>query len=197
MIATTFVVMSGLLSIAIFKLVPPTLLLRPAKRMPLIILAAMAPVAGLVLMAFQFGYLSDFMERRQWPICDGVVVRSEIVGKRARHPIIGYEFVVDGKPYAAESDLQAPGFGLRSNREEVAQAIIHALPIGALVRVYYDPQNPATAVLKPGAKWDVFARLSCGFLMYFVGIYAFLTVFLLSGTEPAPDVSNRVQTPEA
>jgi hypothetical protein len=51
------------------------------------------------------------------------------------------------------------------------------------VKVFYNPSDSAEALLKPGPTWDVLVRLSLGLMLYFIGIYALLTVLLLAGRD--------------
>ncbi|MDP6449732.1 MAG: DUF3592 domain-containing protein [Lentisphaeria bacterium] len=170
-------------SAALFWLLPPALLLRPGRRFPALVPVTVAPIAGAVLIVLELGHLQVVIERRNWPSVDGVVVKSEVVGERAPHPLIVFEYTLDGVKHVGNTDLHAPGFGLRTSREEVAYAIVNALPVGAEVKVFYNSSDSTEALLKPGPTWDLLVRLSLGLMLYFIGIYALLTVLLLAGKD--------------
>ena len=170
-------------SAALFWLLPPPLLLRPGRRFPALVPVTVAPFAGAVLIVLELCHLQVVIERRNWPSVDGVVVSSEVVGERAPHPLIVFEYTLDGVKYVGNSDLHAPGFGLRTSREEVAYAIVNTLPVGAEVKVFYNPSDSNEALLKLGPTWDLLVRLSLGLMLYFIGIYALLTVLLLAGKD--------------
>jgi len=170
-------------SAALFWLLPPPPLLRPGRRFPALVPVIVAPVAGAVLIVLELVHLQVVIERRNWPSVDGVVVKSEVVGERAPHPLIVFEYTLDGVKHVGNTDLHAPGFGLRTSREEVAYAIVNALPVGAEVKVFYNPSDSTEALLKPGPTWNVLVRLSLGLMLYFIGIYALLTVLLLAGKD--------------
>jgi hypothetical protein len=97
-------------------------------------------------------------ETKTWPSVTGKVVEAEVSedvqvdseGDRRRvfAPHVVYEYEVNGTPYRGDR-IRA---GIRSfigSRRKVEQELA-LYPVGSPVRVYYNPANPAEAVLQPG-----------------------------------------------
>jgi uncharacterized protein DUF3592 len=61
-------------------------------------------------------------------------------------PIVRYSYSVVGQPYTGERI--AFGLGESSSRSAKAQKMLDGYPVGRPVTVYYDPANPAQAVLE-------------------------------------------------
>jgi hypothetical protein len=89
-----------------------------------------------------------------WPTVEGVVTSSEVRMKEdssgdARYvPEITYRYTVDG--VKRSSDRIAYASRRISSRSD-AREIADRYPVGEQVRVHYDPDDPYTAVLEPGA----------------------------------------------
>ncbi|HRE49417.1 MAG TPA: DUF3592 domain-containing protein [Aggregatilineales bacterium] len=94
---------------------------------------------------------------RGWNTTQGTVLaaavqRSRRVGRTgggAFYPVVAYEYNVGGKRYVGQRiDAGSPvGIG---NYQAVERRVA-AYPIGGKVTVYYDPNDPATAVLEHSA----------------------------------------------
>ena len=101
-----------------------------------------------------------FMRRRmaavsQWPATMGNVMMSTIERRSSEdgytdYPVVQYSYQVGGQAY--ESYKLAPGPEVGGTG---ARKVISKYPVGAQVMVFYDPQNPAEAVLerKAPAQW--------------------------------------------
>lgn len=94
---------------------------------------------------------------RKWPTTTGRVLFSEVEARRshsseggystAYYPNVVYEYQVDGKRYQSNQFYVAMpvGLGFRGAVErKVAQ-----FPVGSMVEVYYNPENPTQAALEP------------------------------------------------
>ena len=107
----------------------------------------------------------------KWPAVDGEITRSEIVsthGGRAPGyaPAITYQYTVAGRSYIGNH--LAYGRVLLGDSQTDAQALVAALPAGRHVSVYYDPHDPATAVLQPGWHWGSLVKMAIGLLVIIV-----------------------------
>src|SRR5262245_24276121 len=86
-----------------------------------------------------------------WPTADGTVTVSEHAGRRKTGAAwnLAYEYTIAGRQYTGTTYAYDPmpiqGY------EEVARHIT-IYPVGAAVIVYYDPENPTDAVLRPGLR---------------------------------------------
>ena len=107
-------------------------------------------VASVVVGFICFGNYRLSKQARYWPTVTGVVVASSVYGVpgtgRGAHPDIHYQFSVNGQVYVGEK-LTFGGdhsFYGRDPKPFVAQ-----YPVGADIKVYFDPQNPQNSVLFP------------------------------------------------
>ena len=101
-----------------------------------------------------------FMRRRmatvsQWPATMGNVITSTIERRSSGdgytdYPVVQYSYQVGGQAYQSYKLAPGPEVGGTGARK-----VIGKYPAGAQVMVFYDPQNPAEAVLerKAPAQW--------------------------------------------
>ena len=91
-----------------------------------------------------------------WPTANGVVIESSAspgCGRSGRgiHTSVRYRYQVAGKDYGASRII----FGLpHCASGDFARSSMKEFPVGAAVKVRYDPQAPAEAVLIPGRVYD-------------------------------------------
>jgi hypothetical protein len=118
-------------------------------------------VGGLGFIALLLG-IQDVLAARNslsWPTTQGRVKESFIspyVGKRNRgylQAIVRYEYTVGAERH--ESRRIYFGQPYSKNAAQLRE-LIAPYPVGASVRVYYSPANPAEAVLQPGLHGSVF-----------------------------------------
>ncbi len=133
---------------------------------------------GVVLTWHSLPSLQAGMARHHWPKTTGTVVRAYVTEHPDILPSVIYAYTVAGHQYKDTSFLQAPGFGTRSKRREVALKSITLYPDGAPVTVYYDPAHPEHATLIPHPPWWVFAQLSTGLLIAIIGLILILRLLL-------------------
>jgi hypothetical protein len=117
-------------------------------------IAAVLIVSGLTALAF--GALDVLEARRMaaWPSVPGRVVVSESVttqfrGRALRYTPaarIAYEYTIGDTVFTSER-VGVQTLAVESGSEE-GQRRLRAYPVGAAVTVYYDPANPAVAVLE-------------------------------------------------
>lgn len=130
-------------------------------RTDFLIIVAVLGVFFIVFNAVFLGILF-FMRRKaaavsQWPSTIGTVSLSTLQRRRSSnnrgfvsYPVVQYSYQVGGQTYQGQKIAPGPEVGGSG-----ASAVIARYPIGAQVTVYYDPQNPADAVLeqKAPAQW--------------------------------------------
>ncbi len=126
-------------------------------RIVLVVGSLLVGIVGL-LGAMYFVRLSR--RSRTWPTVHGVVTYSRVVtvpSTRYSLPYqarIGYRYKVGERSYIATGvSLNAGAYRSRSEAEEVTTRY----PVGKQVTVYYDPEDPVTAVLEPGGGLDLSA----------------------------------------
>lgn len=89
------------------------------------------------------------LNSRHWKVVAGTVVGSKTESSRWDdywHSAVRYRFFAVGRE--RESDRLA--FGNVEWSKSSAERIVQQYPAGSAVRVYYDPSNPDSAVLRPG-----------------------------------------------
>ena len=135
------------------------------------------------MVVFGITFIRSAEASKRWPVAQGSVVstrarlQSSSTGNSSPSSYsyafeVTYAYEVDGEQY--EGDRFSLGEGSTASRafperSDAQVAASRDYPTGSEVDVYYDPENPASAVLKPGANWGTYMPLVLG------------TVFLCSG----------------
>ena len=124
--------------------------------------------AGIVGIGALTAYGAIRMRRKtaqahKWPTVTGTIVSSELETETRYHDgkriqtygsAIRYAYEVGGKAY--ESDQIQLGGTSETSRPGEFERIVARYPEGKRVTVYYDPDDPATATLEPGALGGIF-----------------------------------------
>lgn len=121
-----------------------------------------------------------------WVTTEGTVVESRVQqgngGKRNRkssstyRPVIVFEYEVEGKNWTSNR----PWFGsqIATDNRAMVQGFVDECPKGKVVTVYYDPENPAEAVLQPGASISSYFMVAFGAVFAMVGgVMVFFALF--------------------
>lgn len=121
--------------------------------MALIALAALGGAVAILLPYRKFARQSR--ESQAWPETLGEVVASEVrsksvmtsqqISRRVYRPNIVYRYAVAGQPYESSRLIHAERYF--NGSQTWARNIAKRFPVGSQVRVYYDPAQPAYAVL--------------------------------------------------
>lgn len=128
-----------------------------------------------------------------WPVVPGVIVASSVQsgdraltvnvpelnpgtgrGPRVHVPRVQYRYRVGTHDFTCDRVEQAV---TTYSAEAMAVAVVSRYPVGATVRVAYDPANPASAVLEVESS-GVARDLAVGALLVFVGGGLLLGSFL-------------------
>lgn len=115
-------------------------------------------LVGVVFLGAAVGAIGLARASCSWPTVPGRVARSEIRTNRRANGLPGfrtmvrYEYVVDGEEYEGR-EVTAGEFPYRSARGATRR--LAPYPVGALVTVRYDPNEPEIALLEPGVSVDV------------------------------------------
>jgi hypothetical protein len=133
---------------------------------------------ALVLLYRGGNAISQSLGARAWPITAGVVHESDarwIAGHyRLAAPIWSYQlhlryaYRVAGKEYIG-TRASFGGWGEVELNNPFAAALAHALPVGAVVPVHYDPRDPTRSVLEPRARASAWIALLAGIGLAMVG----------------------------
>ena len=142
---------------------------------------AIAIAIGVVLYVVQFrqGLRAD--ASKKWPRASGTVTASAMEKTPQQWPryraALQYSYRVGGKDYQSSRVF----WGGNEGREKQMASVVETYPAGGKVRVYYDPKNPAEAVLDPiqntGSRQVALyalAMITLGLFTVTGGVYALL-----------------------
>ncbi len=124
---------------------------------------------GVLMTCLGAGVLHDARLSTRWPTAEGTIVLSQIEpytdsdGHTHDRANVVYEYVVDGTVYSGTKIA----FGKYNVPPE---RLLSKHPPGAAVSVYYDPDDPAVAVLEPGTSWESYGPLVAGVIFLGVGL---------------------------
>lgn len=120
-----------------------------------------AAVSGLFLlmglgMMFNSGRIFySGQQSESWPRVEGIVTRGEVKRRPSSkgfdrfQALVAYTYEVNGEKYRSETIF----FGQRPGDEGPAKALVEKYK-GPEVTVFYQPDDPAKAVLRPGVAWS-------------------------------------------
>ncbi|RMH65858.1 MAG: DUF3592 domain-containing protein [Calditrichaeota bacterium] len=133
---------------------------------------------GLFLIIDGMHSLEMFAARKNWQKVTGTVTESRIAGKRAYHPEIKFTYHVQGKTYHNVSDMDAPGFGTKAARRQVAREWVNSLQPGDSISVWFNPDNPAQSELIHHPPWNTYMKYGAGIFFSALAL-AFIVVGIL------------------
>lgn len=134
--------------------------------------------AGIALCAWSFLQISEAVASSSWPTVDGQITGSVVketlrpgsnqsgLRKKSYRPQIAYRYQVDGTVY--EAAKVAYGEGAFPSKSP-ARAVQSRYPVGKPVSVAYNPADPKTAVLEPGATAKAWLLPSAGLILLIFG----------------------------
>lgn len=97
--------------------------------------------------------MSQRQASQNWASASGKILMSSVqtshsgTGGSSIHPVIVYQYEVNGKTYQSQTVRVGDKF-LKVNLPSQAHATVDKYPIGKEVTVYYDPTNPAESGLE-------------------------------------------------
>jgi hypothetical protein len=104
---------------------------------------------GVVLLVAGFLMARTPAKSDHWPTTTGQILASMIQYRRksggghSPYPLVLYAYQVEGQPYQSQRIYFGTPVG-----GSAMTGVVKKYPVGAQVPVYYDPQNPADAVLE-------------------------------------------------
>ena len=142
-------------------------------------------LAGVGLTIFGTTFLLEANASRGWPSVQGQVQNVRVVKNSTSgtqgsyHYAVTYAYQVDDQTYTGNrySLGQASRASKRyPSRSEARAASRRNYPVDNPVEVYYDPANPASAVLQAGLNWATFGPLLIGLIFVPGGIFLWRAV---------------------
>ena len=131
-------------------------------------------IAGAALTIFLgIPMMMSAFESSGWPSAEGVITVSEFTTNRdsdngsvTHGANVAYDYTVNGTLHTG-SNVHFGQYG--SSDPSYGRGIVNRYPVGKRVGVYYDPDDPSTSVLEPGAGWSSFMVSGIGALFALVG----------------------------
>jgi hypothetical protein len=140
-----------------------------------LLFALAAALAGGALVALSLWLRTRSAQSRQWPSVEGTVLESRVDDAHLEFmkPVLRYRYAVDGRSYLGFR-VAFSGYGI--SRQAMA-SLIRPYAAGQPVRVYYDPGNPASAVLDNRGRsdwmyWLLFGLGFCALAVYLAKYHA-------------------------
>lgn len=145
------------------------------------LLAVFCLVAGIGVIVFGCTIAMDALASSSWPTTDGLVISTGVdetssgTGtrrSRGYRPSVRYAYEVDGMRH--EGDRISFADEVSKTRSH-ATLVINRYPVNAAVTVAYDPDDPGTSVLEPGASPASFLVAGFGVAVLALGLYVGIT----------------------
>jgi hypothetical protein len=148
---------------------------KPGNANPITLGIIFALAGGAVFFLFALPPLQYSNTSKSWPTVPGTITKSEIDtwrsdSKTHYQPDIVYAYSVDGKKYT--SSKITVGDPPLDNNVTPAKRLQAEYPVGKEVVVYYDPELPGSAALKPGTKTGDYLLAGIAGIFFFAGLLA-------------------------
>lgn len=131
--------------------------------------ATAAFIGGTIFVCVALWLRSRSRACRHWPSVPGQVLESRVDDAHLEmvKPVLRYRYEVAGTAYVGFR-IAFSGYG---TSRRALDDLIKPYPVGRSVRVYYDPQDPASAVLNNTSHSDWVFWLLVGVATWLVGVY--------------------------
>ncbi len=110
------------------------------------------------------------LKTNNWTKTQGIVISVKITGSRASSPEIIYSYTIDEKQFEDTSFLNAPMFGGKRKKREVAEALIEKYSIGESIKVFYNPDDNSKSRITPMLKWNSLGQISFGVALLIISL---------------------------
>ncbi len=139
---------------------------------------------GGLMLAFGVSFVAEANASRQWPTAEGTVDNVRItwdtlstdpgVPDREYFYQVYYSYEVDGQPHSSNRYSLGEGSTASgrwwNSEEEAREAAFDAYTPSQAITVYYDPADPASAVVNPGANTSTYIPLIFGAVLLIAGL---------------------------
>jgi hypothetical protein len=127
--------------------------------------------AALYIVQFRQGLRAD--ASRKWPTSSGTITLSALEkspdNKWRYRAVVQYRYRVGSTEYQGDRVFWAGNEG----RQRHMAAVVGTYPVGRTVKIHYDPQNPAEAVLDPVLNAGSRPLVLYGVGLMTLGLFAF------------------------
>ena len=122
-------------------------------RWPPALLGIAFACAGVLHITESTRTMYEAIDSRKWPATAGQIIESQVVvsqGNRIKYtPHVAYRYEAGAKTRTS-TDIWLKSYGVD---QAFAEDVVASYPVGAEIKVFFNPQNPAKAVLRPGPNW--------------------------------------------
>ena len=144
------------------------------------LVAGVISIGGLIYFLFvRFGECWSAEASGKWPSAPGQTIKISMpkfgLWRPAFLPVVEYMFHANGHD---QTGKRIAYHVLASRDEKEAQAFVKKYPVGAKVKVTYDPANPQDSVLEPGPEGAKVLTYDVIWL-FCVGVFCVFTNLLL------------------
>lgn len=122
-------------------------------------------LVGLGIMAFGISGVLDGSNSTSWPMVRGEVIKSEYVITKATQNSFRTEAQLRYRYNAVGNELESDRIGFNysgSGSPGENRQLTNEYPVGSEVDVYYDPEDPKEALLRPGVAWEAWLFIAFG-----------------------------------
>lgn len=141
-------------------------------------------IGGIVGLPWALGYAADAIASPGWPTVAGEILEHDVIssdrsataaGRQGTStsylPTVRYRYTVAGETY--ESDQLRLDFGASYNSYSEAFDVVGPYMVDLPHDVYYDPADPANAVLEPGGDWRSYRPIGFSAAAVLLGVVTF------------------------
>ena len=137
-------------------------------------------VLGVLLLLFGVWFVQEAMVARNWPPTTGTLISASVRSSRSgsssakRYKVhLIYRYIVEGKSYTSSRYRLGDGSTAGDfTHPEQAREEAKRWKEGQDIEVYYDPDEPQSAVLVREASWGVYVPIVLGLLFGLAGVFA-------------------------
>lgn len=155
---------------------PPVKLPMDDKERNMMLGMCVAGIVGVMMIWQGLTGIITAWEARSWPVTPGIVESVEVItteggedGDTTYEPVVTYSYTVAGSRYVADRvDVRDPV----KHQLVSAQDVTRNYRKGNPVSVYYNPKNPASALLEPGASKENWIYAFFGSMLTILGGFA-------------------------
>lgn len=132
-----------------------------------------ALIGAVILYFWGWTPLKYAYESKNWPKTSGTITRSEVDswmkdGKSQYDARINYSYEVDGKKYNSTKVFSSGSYS--GGNVTKAKELVDEFPAGKTVEVFYDPEIPDSAALKPGVSGNDILMAAFPLLFLILGV---------------------------
>lgn len=141
-----------------------------------VLIALIFLLTGILFTAICLHFMKLAGDSYNWNTTEGEVTESSVritTSKNGKQyqAIISYKYKAHGEEYTSKRVYF--GSNIQSSSKKRAEKLTEKYPVGARVKVYYDPVKNSRAVIEPGAKWEL------KFFLIFSALFVLAPLFLV------------------